>query len=110
MTSILDHLTVQLASQIFPRPNNSCLKDGMMWPLVGNAFPRWVMGRLSVVDDCPIWPLVVPTHTLGESRSAFWYGDSGEMYMWVASYSTIPVCDGWGVVAVGVGLLLPRVV
>ena len=79
MTYFLENLTVQLASQIGPRPTNVYSKDGITWNLVGNTFISWVMSRLAVVVDCSMWPLDVPTHTLGEVGLEFWNGDLGEM-------------------------------
>ena len=79
VTFVLENVTVQLASKIGPRPTNVCLKDVMMWTLVGNYFPIWGMGRSDVEADCTIWPLDVPTHTFGSAGSEFWYGNSGAM-------------------------------
>ena len=77
MTYFLEKLTVQLAPQIGPSSTNVCLKYVIMWPLVGNALIIWGMGRLAVADGCSMWPLDVPTHTLGEYGLEFWNGASG---------------------------------
>ena len=63
VTSVLENLTVELASKIVPRPTNVCSKDGMMQPLVGNALIVWGMCRSAMASDCTMWPLAVPTYT-----------------------------------------------
>ena len=65
MEYFLEKLTVQLESQIVPSTTNVFLKNGMMWPFVGGALIKWVMGRSAVAAYCSIWPLGIPTHTLG---------------------------------------------
>ena len=77
MIFVLDNLNVQLASKIGPRATYMCLKDGMMWPLMGDDFSSLVMCRSDVEANFTIWPLALPTHTLGAAGLVFWYGAAG---------------------------------
>ena len=79
VTSCLEKVTVQSASQMGPRPTSVCLKDGMTCPVVGKSLACCGIGRLAVATECSTWPFAVPTRTCGAVVVASSYGALGAM-------------------------------
>ena len=70
---------MQLASKIGTRTTNFCLNNCMMCTLLGDGLISWGRGIVAMTDNCSMWPLAVPTHTLGAVRLVFWNEAAGEI-------------------------------
>ena len=77
VTSRLEKVTVQSASQIVMTPSNVCLNVSRMWPVVGKAWTSWEMADLAVPEERATWLFAVPTHTFGAVVSVFLRVTSG---------------------------------
>ena len=53
--------TLQSASQIGPTPISVLVKEGIMYPVVGNSAANWGMGIVAVAADFTICLFAVPT-------------------------------------------------
>ena len=75
----MENRTVQLASQMGPKPTRVCLKDGMINPAVGKSFYSWGSERSAVAVDLSTCPLATPTTIDGAIGSVFVVGACGAM-------------------------------
>ena len=91
MTALRVKVTAQSASHRGPTPIKVWRKPGMRCPLVINSDRRLGKAKLLVPADCCVYPVDVPTATLGAARSMLNTGASTEKYMSVAPESTMPV-------------------
>ena len=71
ITSLLEKVTVQSASQILQMPINVSLNDGMMWTVVGKDCTSWVMTASAMSAERATWSFSVPTRTFGAVVSVF---------------------------------------
>ena len=65
MTALLVKVTAQSASHSVPTPIKVWRKPGMRFPLVVNSYRIWVHAKFPVPADCCVFPVAVPTVTLG---------------------------------------------
>ena len=91
VTSCLVNTTLQFASHMGPTPTSVLVKEGMMYPVVGNSDANSGIGSVAVADDLYICPFTVPTLicealVVGGPCSA-----DGATYRCVAPESTTPV-------------------
>ena len=85
------NVTVQSTSHIRPTSIKVCLNPGMICPVTGK--PDGSLGRFNSpvpVEFC-VWPVAVPTVTLGAERSILTMGASAEKKISVAPESIMPV-------------------
>ena len=88
-------MTAYLLSHRGHTPIKVWRKPGMRCPLVINSDRRLGKAKLLVPADCCVYPVDVPTATLGAARSMLNTGASTEKYMSVAPESTMPVVLFW---------------
>ena len=62
-----------------PKPTRVCLKDGMMYPVVGKLWASWGSERSAVAVDLSTCPLATPTDIEGAVGSLFVVGAGGAM-------------------------------
>ena len=70
------HVTVHSASQSGPTPIKVWRKPVIICPVIGNTDGSWGKFKSPVPVDCCVWPVAVPTLTLGDERSTLTMGAS----------------------------------
>ena len=76
MTASRVNVTVQSASQSGPTPIKVCRKPGIIFPVFGNPDGIWGKFKSPVPVDFFVWPVAVPTLTVGAERLTLTMGES----------------------------------
>ena len=71
-------VTVQPASQSGPTPIKVLRKTDIICPMIGNPDVRWGKFKFPGPVYYCVWPVVVPTLTVGAERSRLTMGASAE--------------------------------
>ena len=69
-------VTVPSASQSGPTPIKVWRKTGNICSVIGNPDGSWGKFKSPVLVDCCVWPVAVPTLTVGDERSMLTMGAS----------------------------------
>ena len=91
VTSCLVNTTVQFALQIGPTPTSVLVKEGMMYPVVGNSGVNCRVGSVAVDDDLSTFSFAVTALICEAIVLGVPCGADGAMYRCVASESTMSV-------------------
>ena len=71
-------VTVQSASQSGPTPIKVWQKPDIIFPVIGNPDGIWGKCKSHVLVDWCVWPVSVPTLTVGSERLMLTMGESAE--------------------------------